>query len=130
MPIKYKPAGEKVDGRVVRDVIPNLDSIQATLTNYKILPGIRVVPFSAFTLMGPLQYYSSREEKRTQALAAAIEASGEINPLIVIEDRKGPYILEGGHRFDALRELGARSFPALVVLDLDDLGDKVPSNLK
>ena len=32
-------------------------------------------------------------------------------------DRKGPYILEGGHRYSALKLLGAKSFPALVVVD-------------
>ena len=33
---------------------------------------------------------------------------------------KGPYILEGGHRFDALKLLGKKSFPALVVIDTSE----------
>jgi len=119
---KYKRAKTLVDGRVVRDSIPNRASIEAGLNNYEILPGVREVPFSAFTQIEPLRYYSTSEEKRTKSLATEIGRSGEINPLIVVEDAEGPYILEGGHRFDALRELGARSFPALVVLDLDSLG--------
>jgi hypothetical protein len=117
---KYRAAGAKVDGRIVLEEIPNLDSIAASLDNYEVLPGIRVVPFSAFTQMGPLRYYSASEERKTKALAQEIAESGEIKPLIVVEDAEGPYILEGGHRFDALRELEAKSFPALVVLDLDN----------
>src|SRR3972149_1681749 len=94
----YRVAGARVDGLIVREEIPNLDSIAASLGNYEILPGIRVVPFSAFIQMGPLRYSSAAEERRTKALARKIEESGEINPLIVVEDAQGPYILEGGHR--------------------------------
>lgn len=119
---KYKRAKAIVDDRVVRDAIPNRSSIEASLDNYEILPGAREVPFSAFTQMEPLSYYSVSEQKRTKNLAEQILQSGEINPLIVVEDTEGPYILEGAHRFDALRELGARAFPALVVLDLNSLG--------
>lgn len=119
---KYKHAKALVDGRVVLDEVPNTDSIGSSLGNYKVLSGIREVPFSAFAPLGPPRYYSTSEERRTKNLAAAIFESEEINPLIVVEDIEGPYILEGGHRFDALRELGAKAFPALVVLDLDSLG--------
>jgi hypothetical protein len=118
---KYARAKRRVDGRLVRDEIPNTDSIRASLDSFQVLPGVREVPFSAFTMIEPLFYYSASEERRTLALAEEIRESGEINPLIVVEDSNGPYILEGGHRFDALRELGAKSFPALVVLDLESL---------
>lgn len=118
---KYKLAGEVVDGRRVRDEIPNTSSIESSLDNYRILDGVRVVPFSAFTQMGPLRFYSVSEEKRTKRLAEAIAESREINPLIVVEDAEGPYILEGGHRFDALRLLKAKALPALVVVDLDSV---------
>ena len=118
---KYKRAQKIVDGRVVRDVIPNRTSIESSLDRYEILPGVREVPFSAFDQMGSLRYYSIDEERRTKNLAAQIKQSGEINPLIVVEDGEGPYVLEGGHRFDALRELKAKAFPALVVLDLNRL---------
>jgi hypothetical protein len=117
---RYRVAGARVGGLIVREEIPNLASIGASLDDYKVLPGIRVVPFSAFTQMGPLRYYSVSEERRTKALAQEIAWSGEINPLIVVEDAQGPYILEGGHRFNALRELGVKTFPALVVQDLSD----------
>lgn len=120
---KYSRAKTTVDGRSVRSTIPNRSSIGSSLDNYEVLPGIREVPFSAFTQMGSLSYYSTSEEKRTKNLASQIRQSGEINPLIVAEDAEGPYILEGAHRFDALRELGAKAFPALVVLDLNSLGD-------
>lgn len=50
-------------------------------------------------------------------LAEQIRQSGELNPLIVVVDKDGPYILEGGHRYDALGVLGKKSFPAKVVID-------------
>lgn len=114
--------GQKVDGRDVLDNIPNTSSIESSLEDYEVLPGIREVPFSAFTMMGDLKYYSADEEARTKRLAEKIKHSGEISPLIVVMDDKGPYILEGAHRFDALRELGAKSFPALVVNDNENIG--------
>ena len=119
---KYPRARDRVDGRLVRSAVPNKSSIESSLDDYEVLPGIREVPFSAFDQLGPLRYYSTSEEKRTKNLAAQIRQSGEINPLIVVEDAEGPYVLEGAHRFDALRELRARAFPALVVLDLASLG--------
>ena len=118
---KYALAGPYVDGRLVRDEVPNTGSIEASLEHYEVLPGIREVPFSAFTLMGPLEFNSASEEARTVELARRISETEELSPLIVVEDSKGPYILEGAHRFDALRILGATSFPALVVLDLESL---------
>lgn len=124
---KYTRAAARVDGRTVLDDVPNTGSIDSSLDNYEVLPGIREVPFTAFDQLdpGPPRYYhSTSEAKRTKQLAAQIRESAEISPLIVVEDAEGPYILEGGHRFDALRELGAQAFPALVVLDLDSLATK------
>lgn len=117
----YRKAGDRVSGLYVRDEIPNTASIEASLDNYEILKDVRIVPFSAFTMMGRLEFYSVSEEKRTERLAGEINESREINPLIVVIDSKGPYVLEGGHRFDALRMLGVKSLPALVVLDLDSI---------
>lgn len=107
--------GDTVDGRKVKKDVPNTDSISASLMDYEVV-GVREVPFSAFTEMGPKKVMS-KLDKRTKKLASEIKKSGEIAPLIVVMDEKGPYILEGGHRFDALSALGAKSFPALVVID-------------
>lgn len=65
------------------------------------------------------KHYSVQGSKRIDRLAAEIEASKELNPLIVAVDKDGPYILEGATRAEALKKLGATSFPALVVKDLD-----------
>jgi len=113
----YPLAGDVVDGRMVRDDIPNLDSIEASFEDPIELSGVREVSMRDFTLdEDPLGAYSTR---RTRALADAIRASGEINPLIVGVDDQGPWIVEGAHRYDALKLLRAKSFPALVVLDGD-----------
>jgi len=117
----FPRAGTAVDGRIVREDIPNLDSIGASCNDYETLPGIREVPMTNFGSGGG--YANYQENIRSQELAKQIAISNEINPLIVAIDQQGPgepYILEGGHRFDALRLLGAKSFPALVVIDLDD----------
>lgn len=102
--------GEKIDGRVVRGHISNTSSIAASFDEYEELQGIREISLDDFEA-------PPERTKRTLALAEEIRQSGEIEPLIVAIDSKGPYILEGGHRYDALKILGARSFPALVVVD-------------
>lgn len=122
-PGDFAMAGVAVDGLTVRDEIPNQSSIGSSVDDYTVLPGVREIPLTAFTQLPKLKYYSVSEETRTKRLAEQIKDSGEINPLIVVIDKEGPYVLEGGHRFDALRELGKTSFPAMVVLDNDSLNE-------
>lgn len=112
--ILYPRAGNVVDGRTVRDHIPNRDSISASMHEYKILSGIREVPISLFD-----PEYVPETTEKVRKLADEVAQSNEINPLIVAVDEEGPYILEGGHRYDALRMLNAKSLPALVVLESD-----------
>lgn len=109
----YPPAGREVDGRLVRDYIPNRDSIDSTYYSdeYSLLPGVRVANMDLFD-----KEYIPTRDKRTLDLSEQIAESDEINPLIVAVDHEGPYILEGGHRYDALKILGAKAFPALVVI--------------
>lgn len=107
---QFPRAGREVDGRLVREHVPNVASIGASLDHYEILSGIREVSLALFDA-------PAERTKRTLALAEQIRASGEINPLIVAVDEKGPYILEGGHRYDALKILDAKAFPALVVIE-------------
>ena len=116
-PVEYAwpMAGDMVDGRGVLDDVPNTSSISASLDDYTILPGIREVPMSEFGVTG--KSYSVSENKRIEQLAKDIAESGEISPLIVVIDAEGPYILEGGHRIEALFLLGAKSFPSMVVVE-------------
>lgn len=110
---------DSVSGLAIREKIPNQGSIESTLDDYDILPGVREVPMSAFDRPNPktFGYYDAADIKRVHKLADDIKASGELNPLIVAIDDEGPYILEGGHRFAALSKLEKESFPALVVID-------------
>jgi len=114
-------ADDVVNGMRIRQDIPNQSSIGASLTDYS-TQGLQEVPMSAFETVGKPKYRSVQEEKRTKELARQIQENKELNPLIVVKDAEGHYILEGGHRFDALRELGIDSFPALMVHDLESLG--------
>jgi hypothetical protein len=115
-------AGDVVNGMLVRKDIPNTSSIGASLYDYS-THGVQEVPMSAFETVGKPRYRSVQEEQYTKELARQIQENKELNPLIVVKDAKGHYILEGAHRFDALRELGIDSFPALMVHDLESLGD-------
>ena len=112
--------GDKVSGLTVREDVPNMSSISASLDDYEILSGIREVPRSAFDkeYLDSLSFESL--DKRTKDLAEQIKQSKEINPMIVGVDSKGAYIIEGGHRFDALMSQDTKSIPAVVVIDKSD----------
>jgi len=112
----YPNAGSYVEGLKVLPEIPNKSSIDSSLSDYEILEGVRVVQMSDLTCSPP---YSKTEQDRVKNLALEIESNKFIKPLIVVEDKEGLYILEGGHRFDALCLLKKKSFPALVVRDLN-----------
>lgn len=114
----YPQAEAHVDGLFVRDHVPNLDSINGYFADSETLSGIRVVPMSDFG--GPRSvFYAVDDFERSERLAELIERSGEINPLIIGVDEKGPFIIEGAHRFVALWNLKVRAFPAVVVVGRD-----------
>lgn len=115
----YPVAKEIVDGRSIRFVVPNRSSIGASLENYTVLDGIREVSMTEFDLTG--KSYSTTENERISELANAISKSNEISPIITVVDAEGSYILEGGHRAEALHRLKAKSVPSLIVLDEDSL---------
>jgi hypothetical protein len=107
--------GETVDSRIVREHVPNTHSLSATLDNYQVLPGIRHVQMSHFPgAAAHHMFYSADDHQRVDHLSQQIHHSKEINPLIVVHDHEGPYVLEGGHRMASLHKLGAKSFPAMV----------------
>ena len=126
----FPKAGKVVDGREVLPDIPNTSSLDSSLETYSEADGIRDVSFADFEVSGPPKFRSVTEKARTEKLAEEIRQSNQIKPLIVVWDKDGPYILEGGHRFDALRLLGAKSFPAKVVFDEDSLAGAVKKALK
>lgn len=102
-------------------LVPNRGSIEATLSEWEELPGIREVPMGEFG--GPRTvFYAADDFAKSKKLAEKIRKSGKVSPLIIVVDEEGPYILEGAHRYVALYELGARSFPAVVVRDAEEKG--------
>jgi hypothetical protein len=109
----YPSASDIVSGLKVRKHIPNQSSIEASISHPEYLNGVREVPLSMFPEPPTIN-------ERTKALAEAIKKSGEINPLIVGVDSKGPYIIEGAHRYDALKILGVKSIPAQVIIDTEN----------
>jgi len=119
---QYPRAGDVVGGREVSDNIPNLDSISASLYEWEELPGIRELKVDDFFEEGEMPYYYSVDKKeRTLELAEKLKDSDWIEPLIVVLEREGPYVLEGVTRIDALRELGEKKFPALVIIDRESI---------
>lgn len=119
---RYPRAGGIVSGLTVsQGLVPNTESISASMSDWYELPGIREVPMSEFGSSKPHDnFYAAGDIQRSRSLAEEIRNVGRIDPLIVGIDVDGLYILEGGHRFVALGELGVASFPALVVVDLDE----------
>ena len=113
---EFKVAGEIVDGYTVRESIPNQSSIAASLDDYTILKGIREVRLAAFD-----KSYVPTKDARIQNLAEQISQSKEINPLIVVKDSEGIYVLEGGHRLDAMMMLKAKALPAWLLLTMTAL---------
>ncbi|MCK4788126.1 MAG: ParB N-terminal domain-containing protein [Desulfobacteraceae bacterium] len=111
-----------IDGRTVSKDVPNTDSIQATLTDYEELPGIREISLDEIETTDPRElFYAADDIRHVKKLADEIKKSNKISPLIVVQDTEGLYILEGAHRLGALHTIGAKSFPALVVRDLESL---------
>lgn len=125
----YPKAGDTVDGRAVIRKVDNQDSIDAELTDSERLPGLREVRMDAFQSVreGKAERRpSADDERKVASLVEKITAGKKISGLIVVDDGHpdGPYVLEGGHRFDALHRMGATSFPALVVIDAEAVRDR------
>jgi disulfide oxidoreductase YuzD len=112
----YPRAKKMASGLEVGTKVANTSSISASLSEWEELPGIREVKFKLFKDMPGIV-----KTQRTKDLAEQIKTNQQIDPLIVVEDghKDGPYILEGAHRWDALRILKVKSFPALVVLNTE-----------
>lgn len=111
-------SGDTVDGFRVRTDIPNTDSISATFDEdeYEELPGLREV---AIDDLGVSDYKSKDDNDRVKYLAEQLKESEEISPLIVVVDSDGPYVLEGNHRARAMKKLGKKKVPALVIVHYD-----------
>jgi len=116
--LAYPIAPSLIDGLEILSDIPNTNSISASFRQYEVLKRVRQVPMSDFSVTG--KHYSVDGDKKIVQLAEAIKNYRKIKPLIVAIDDKGPYILEGATRIDALYRLGIKHFPALVVIDLDE----------
>ena len=116
---KYPRAGGVVGGLQVIDDVPNTESIGSSFEEYEVLRGYRELSLSEFEYDPKTFYYAKNDFERSRGIAEQIKSSGKIKPLIIAVDQEGPWILEGAHRFLALHYLGVQSFPALVVVDLD-----------
>jgi len=113
-------ASDIVDGLKVRPDVPNTSSIASSFNNYKVLPHIRELSLKEWEADPHSTFSSKSDIEQVKTLAEKIKESNEINPLIIELDKKGElYVVEGVHRLSALHVLGKKSFPALVVLNLD-----------
>jgi hypothetical protein len=115
-----KVSGPVWNGLLIRPIGSSSKSIDSTLDDYEILPGLYDVPISAFSAdLKNLSnhFYSADDIKRANKLTETIDQNKEIEPLIVVMDNEGPYILEGAHRTYALVKLGFDSLPAQIVMD-------------
>lgn len=115
---KYPKAGSNIDGFSVGKQISNTDSISASLYDYVTLKDIRKVPTSEF---GAVNYVSKSDIDSVNILKYQISENERIDPLIVVMDRDGLWLLEGMHRLAVIQKMKIKHFPALIVLDLDKL---------
>jgi len=100
--------------------VPNTASIAASLNDYEVVKGIREVPISEFGDANRA-FYAANDWERSEKLALAIQENKYIDPLIVVIDDEGLYILEGAHRWVALAKLKVKSIPAVIVIDLEKI---------
>ena len=126
---KYPLAGSMVNGLKVREEVPNMSSISSSLLEYKILPGVCEIPM--WDVGGARDaFYAHDDIQNSLKLAEEIKVSREISPLIVeVNEKDDLDIIEGVHRLAALSELGAKSFPAIVVVDLEQTNELVTENI-
>lgn len=117
---EYPQAGKQADGLTVGDKVSNMSSISASLSDHEIQSGVKELPMSEFSTKPRELFYAANDLASTRQLADTIKTSGRIDPLIVVVDKDGPYVLEGAHRLGALDILGKKSFPAIVVHDISD----------
>ena len=113
--------------------VKNMGSIPASLENYEIVDGLQMLPINAFeTTKAKDLFYAKNDMDRVRQLSEQIEANKRIDPLIVVQDAEGYYVLEGGHRLGALDAIGAENVPAIIVKDLDNpyISELAPSPLE
>ncbi len=113
----YPKVGDTVDGLRVLKRIANEGMVSELLDEYVTIPNVREVPMCEFNFSK--NSYSDTMKGRIQELSEIIEVDREINPIVVVVGKDGPYILKGGDtRAEAMYLLGVRSLPALVVIDM------------
>jgi hypothetical protein len=117
--VKHKH-GEKIGGYDVGDKIKNYGSYEASGIS-DIEHGIHKVPMSAFEVTHPNQlFYAKDDIDHVHRLAEQIKKNKYIDPLLVAMDKKGAYVLEGGHRLGAAHLLGMKEIPAIIGHEPDD----------
>lgn len=121
--------------------IPNTRSIASSLSNWS-ERGVREVPVEYLVDRTKEKFpsYMTGGIEHTKRLADQIEDDGITSPMILVwENEKYPYVLEGNTRYDALRILASTgrqlpdTVPALVVVDKsaapvtrDESGNVIP----
>ena len=106
--------GEKVGGYDVGDKIKNYGSYASSGID-DVEKGIHRVPLSAFEVTHPNKlFYAKNDIDHVHKLAEQIKQNKYMDPLLVAMDKKGAYVLEGGHRLGAAHLLGMKEIPAMI----------------
>jgi len=108
-----------------KEPIPNVSSIKSSLDEFEEM-GTRDIPIDFIIDTQNKKYptYFSGGKEKTLELAESIKKNGIQSPMILVwENSKYPYVLEGSSRYDALRVLNAKgeklpeTVPALTIVD-------------
>lgn len=117
--VKHK-RGEKVDGYDVGEKINNYGSYASSGID-DVEEGIHRVPMSAFEVTHPNKlFYAKNDIEHVHRLAEQIKHNKYMDPLLVAMDKKGAYVLEGGHRLGAAHLLGMKEIPAMIGHEPED----------
>ena len=131
---KFPKAQKYVGEYEIGENVPNIDSIDSSIGDNEydnIEYGIRILSTDDFadSIKG-INYANAKDVEQVNNLAEQIALNKRIDPLIVIRDKEGFYILEGNHRYEAIKKLGIKKFPALLVDDVDSLVEGVETAVK
>jgi hypothetical protein len=117
--VKHK-RGEKVGGYDVGEKINNYGSYASSGID-DVEEGIHRVPMSAFEVTHPNKlFYAKNDIEHVHRLADQIRQNKYMDPLLVAMDKKGAYVLEGGHRLGAAHLLGMKEIPAMIGHEPED----------
>lgn len=113
---------------IIEEYVSDLNSVIAALDDFTIIPGIHNIPLNDW-IHDEISLSTTNNIYHIKELAEQIQYSRKICPLIIGITEIGPFLLEGVHRLQALYLLGAKTFPSVIVVDVDIASETILEKL-